>query len=407
MPPFSGDPGPVRRGERVELLDALRGFSIFGILLANLMVFSGTFFAGSAGAAIAFPNSTADRVTEFLIHLLVEGKFYSTFSLLFGVGFAVQLARAESLGRPFASFFRRRMLFLLLIGVTHALVWAGDILWLYAVVGFVLIPFRQGQERTLLIWVAALLVVPVVLYGLVALLVSSSPATVSGGLESLFRSTIAAFSDGGYRAVFEANLLFLLLGRLPQLVVTGRAFNVLAMFLVGFYLGRRRVFHDLTAHRPLLRRLLVAGLCVGSIANVALALLMETDAYFSFQRLGLLQSAAYQIGVPALCLFYVSAFALLFEQAAWRRRLLVFAPVGRTALSNYVLQTLVCLSIFYGIGFGLFGEWGVAATTALVFVIYPVQVLITRWWLAHFRFGPLEWVWRSLTYGRAQRMTHA
>ena len=291
------------------MLDALRGFAIFGILLANATVFSGTFFAGMAGETVAFPNSTADRVTEFLIHLLVEGKFYSTFSLLFGVGFALQMVRTEALGRPFASVFRRRISFLLLIGVTHALVWAGDILWLYAV--------------------------------------------------------------------------------------------------VGFYLGRRRVFHDLTAHRPLLRRLLIAGLLIGSIANLALAFLMETDAYFSFQALGVLQSAVYQIGVPALCLFYVSTFALLFDHASWRRRLLVFAPVGRTALSNYVLQTGVCLAIFYGIGLGLFGEWGVAATTALALVIYSAQVLISRWWLGHFRFGPLEWVWRSLTYGRAQRMTHA
>ena len=216
-------------------------------------------------------------MTAFLIHLLVEGKFYSIFSLLFGVGFALQLTRTEALDHPFVSFFRRRMLFLLLIGVTHALVWAGDILWLYAVVGFVLIPFRQGQDRTL----------------------------------------------------------------------------------------------------------------------------------FSFQPLGLLQSAAYQFGVPALCLFYVSTFALLFDHASWRRWLLVFAPVGRTALSNYVLQTVVCLAIFYGIGLGLFGVGGIAATTALVFAIYPAQVLISRWWLAHFRFGPLEWVWRSLTYGRVQRMTHA
>lgn len=399
--------GPVRRGERIELLDALRGFAIFGILLANVLVFSGSFLAGMAGDTTALPYSTFDQVTQFLVHLLVHGKFYSTFSLLFGVGFAVQLARAEALGHPFASFFRRRMGFLWLIGVMHALIWAGDILWLYAVVGLFLIPFRQCQDRTLLTWVAALLLAPVAVYGLVALLISASPAVAdSGGLDSLFRSTFVAFSEGSSREVFEANFLFLLLGRLPALIVTGRPFNVLAMFLVGVYLGRRRVFHDVTAHRPLLRRLVVSGLCLGLIANVALALLMETDAYFSFQLLGLLQSAAYQIGVPALCLGYVSSFTLLFTQASWRRRLLVFAPVGRTALSNYVLQTFICLPIFYGIGLGQFGKWGVTTTIALVFVIYSVQAVISRWWLARFRFGPLEWLWRSLTYGRAQRMTH-
>lgn len=397
--------GPVGRRERIDLLDALRGFAILGILLGNMAVFSGLLLADLAGDDPGFPHATADRAIDFLVHLLVEGKFYGTFSLLFGVGFALQLARTDALGRPFASFFRRRMAFLLLFGVVHALVWAGDILWLYAVVGFALIPFRRCRDRTLLVWIVALLAAPIVIYGLLALLIARSggtPGDGGAGLEEMFAAIVVAFDAGGFRDVFDANLRFLLLGRLPNLIVTGRPLIVLAMFLVGFYLGRRRVFDGSAEHRVLLRRVLLIGASVGPVTNLVLAALMDAGVYYSFQAAGFAQSVAYQIGVPSLCLFYVAGFALLFEPDVWRRRLMILAPVGRTALSNYILQTVVCILIFYEVGLGLMGELGATAATALVFVIYPLQIVVSRWWLARFRFGPLEWVWRSLTYGKVQ-----
>jgi uncharacterized protein len=397
--------GPVGRRERIDLLDALRGLAILGILLGNVAVFSGLLLADLAGGAAGFAHGPVDRVTEFLVHLLVEGKFYGTFSLLFGVGFGLQLARSDALGRPFASFFRRRMGFLLLFGVVHALLWAGDILWLYALVGLALIPFGRCRERTLLVWIVALLAAPVVLYGLLALLVAASGAAPGGGdsgLQEMFAATLVAFDSGGPRDVFDANLRFLLFGRLPQLVVTGRPFNVLAMFLVGFCLARRRARDGSPEHRVFLRRLFLIGAGVGPLANLVLAALMHAGVYFDFRAAGFLQSVAYQVGVPSLCLFYVAGFALLFQSAPWRRRLMLLAPVGRSALSNYILQSVVCILVFYGIGLGAMGELGATAATALVFVIYPLQIVVSRWWLARFRFGPLEWVWRSATYGRAQ-----
>src|SRR5687767_11439626 len=174
---------PISLQERIEILDVLRGLAICGILIGNMQWFSGY---GMMPPAMAELSPIADRVTYFLVHFLVEGKFYSIFSFLFGFGFALQIARAEQRGDFKASLFKRRLFWLLVIGLLHAyLLWAGDILSIYAVMGFLLILFRRKTNRSLLKWALASMVVPILTYLLLyVLFVALVPAEAVAKLDA-------------------------------------------------------------------------------------------------------------------------------------------------------------------------------------------------------------------------------
>src|SRR5204863_1582781 len=154
--------GPVQQAERIELLDALRGLAVCGILIGNMQWFSGY---GMMPPALEAQAPLTDQIVHLLVHFLIEGKFYSIFSFLFGFGFALQIARAEERDDTNASLFKRRLFWLLVIGLLHAyLLWAGDILSIYAVMGFLLILFRRKTDSALLKWALVLLVIPILTY---------------------------------------------------------------------------------------------------------------------------------------------------------------------------------------------------------------------------------------------------
>lgn len=408
--PVTGDllSGPVGTGERIELLDALRGFAVCGILFANIGYFSGYEYLDASTQA-TFPAAGLDRLIGFIEHTLIDGKFYSLFSLLFGLGFATQLQRASATGRTGTALFRRRLVGLLLIGLAHAyLLWMGDILSIYALVGFALIPFHRCRDRTVLCWAGGLLAWPVLQYALVLALVGGAEA--SGTIDSAqseFDRLIAVFGSGSYVEVVVSNAQALLTGRYPNMLFTGRIPTLLGMFLIGLLLGRHGVLAEPGRHSVLLQRLATVGLTLGLLLNFARAVLQEGDAYYALQPLGLLQSALYAAGVLLLCLGYVAAFALLFQRETWRAAAMRFAPLGRMALSAYLTQTVVCVLVFYGYGLGWFFHVGRSAGWALAAAIVLAQLWAAPRWLARFRFGPAEWAWRSFTYRRIQSMRRA
>jgi len=403
----TGNARPVSAQERVRLLDALRGFAILGILLANMLLFSGYVFLTHESAA-ELTTATADHIAVFLIDALVDGKFYSLFSFLFGVGFAIQLMRAEKRNDQFVSLFRRRLLILLFIGLAHGyLLWYGDILSIYALTGFLLIPFRGRADRTLLFWAVILLAVPIILYALMIVLRIPDPYAAIGNAEGdpdLVR-TINTFAHGSYFQIFKENLWGLAY-RYADLLYTSRFPKVLGMFLLGFCAGRHGIFLQIENYLPLIRRAFKWGMAFGLIGNLALAVLRTVgpDAPPSFT--GLLQTIAYAVGVPSPCLFYIAALTLLWRRPVWQRRLGALVPVGQMALSNYLLQTLICVTIFYGYGFGMFGRVGAALGTALGGLIVLIQRALSAWWLRRFDYGPVEWVWRQLTYRRRLPLRH-
>lgn len=392
---------PISSQERIEILDVLRGLAVCGILIGNMQWFSGY---GMMPEALAGQGPLADRMTRFLVHFFVEGKFYSIFSFLFGFGFALQIARAEARGDLKASLFKRRLFWLLVIGLLHAyLLWAGDILSIYAVMGFLLILFRGKTDDALLKWALALMLVPILSYLLLyVLFVAFVPPEALSGFQAaqidMWSNGVNKVRQSSYLQIITDYNLNYIVGRYAGLIFEMRLPKILAMFLLGFYAYRRGFFQNLSGHQPLIRRVLVYGLVLGLVGNVAFAALAGHEAVLPPTPAGILGVISYAFGVPALALGYIALVATLWQKAAWRRLLAFLAPVGRMALTNYLLQTFICTSLFYGYGFGQFGRVGAPVATLIALAIFLFQILFSALWLKYFAYGPMEWVWRQLTY---------
>lgn len=405
---------PVQQAERIEIVDVLRGFALFGILFVNMMLFSHPF------QALLFPVDAAapwfDRAAQWLVHFLGEGKFYALFSLLFGLGLTLQMERIEGRGGRFVPLYLRRLFVLLLIGMVHAfLIWMGDILILYAVTGFLLVLFRKARPRTLLVWAVILVSLPLLFNLAVTGLIELGRMVPEGAaqVEQAFAQTVDGFTadlEQAYRVYRSGSFGEITAQRMADYTSMGMAgflvmgFNVLAMFLLGVYFGKQGIFRNLEANRPLFRKLLVWGGILGLGGNALYATLILPMQRIAPTWTLLLATAAHNLGAPLLMLAYVSAFCLLALSPVWGKRLQVLAPVGQMALSNYLTQSIVCTLIFYGYGAGLFGQVGAAAGIGLTIVIYLLQIPLSHWWMKRFKYGPAEWVWRSLTYGKPQPM---
>jgi uncharacterized protein len=404
---------PVPPQERIAMLDVLRGFALFGILTVNIIGFSWPEEIMMMRAD--FWEAPVDVVADGAIQFLAEGKFYPLFAFLFGLGAALQMERAESRGAKFTGRFCRRLLVLLAIGLAHALLlWEGDILVWYALCGFLLLPFRQRQPRTVLIWAFICLLLPALFILMIwALLAGLSliPEFAKSIQEALtqepeaytwqLEESIRIFAQGSYGEIFAERLSNLLYMWVVGLFYVPTFF---AMFLVGLYAGKQRLLQDFAVHAGRIRQVLLWGLIVGVPANLFYAAGMAITDMTDVRFVWLLCHAVLIVGGPALSLAYAAALVLLLQSEFWQRGLRGIASTGRMALSNYLLQSLICTTIFYSYGLGLFGSVGRATGLALAVLIYVVQVGISVWWLKRFQFGPMEWLWRTLTYGKRQPM---
>jgi uncharacterized protein len=390
-------PLPVR--ERIQALDVLRGVAVGGILFANVLVFFGLIFMPPDRIA-ALPTAAADHVALLLEHVFVDGKFYSLFSLLFGIGFGVQLARGGDAALPR---FKRRLRILLGIGAIHAfLIWAGDILMLYALLGFTMPWFARKSNRELLRWTVILLAIPTVLYVIVlatwmAVGSGSPPTASSQGMPPQMFKYFEAIGTGGLKDALVGNLVFLG-GRWADLFATVRFPKVLGMFVLGLWTVRTGLALSPADHRETLKRWRLLGWGIGLPANIIATWAFEQWSYLPPSIGGLLGVVMQAVGIPLLALGYAATIALLVVDG--RRFITVFAPVGRMALTNYLMHSIVCVTLSYGFGFGLWWHTGASRAMGIAAAIIVVQILLSVLWLSRYRFGPIEWVWRRLTYGR-------
>jgi uncharacterized protein len=385
--------------DRIPALDVLRGVAVAGILFANVLVFFGLVFLSPERTA-ALATAAADRVVRFLEQVLVDGKFYSIFSLLFGIGFGLQLARGGEAALPR---FKRRLRILLAIGAVHAvLIWAGDILMLYALLGFTMPWFARKSDRQLLKWVLILFALPTLLYVVgLAVWAAVGPAAVEAqslsAMPAKLLAIFGAMGTGGVKDAFVGNLV-MLAGRWADLFATVRFPKVLGMFVLGLWTMRAGLALQPSAHRAILVRWILLGLGLGLPANLLAAWAGEHWPYLPPTAGGLLGVVMQAVGVPMLALGYAATVGLVVVD---RRRLIgVFAPVGRMALTNYLMHSVICILLSRGFGLGLW--WRIGASWAMVVAaaIIIVQIPVSAWWLSRFRFGPAEWAWRRLTYAR-------
>ncbi|HJR74023.1 MAG TPA: DUF418 domain-containing protein [Luteimonas sp.] len=389
---------PIDPNDRAEWLDALRGFALLGILLANIAGFSGYAFSDPAGHA-NLPWNAADGVFAYLEHALIEAKFYSLFSFLFGLGFAIQLHRAEARGGDLASVFRRRMAWLLAFGLAHAfLLWFGDILNFYALMGFALLLFRKCSARTLLKWSLFFLTAPIALYvGYLAFVAlthapPTAPPESAAGMSAIFDG----YANGGYAEVVRSNAQIYAYAWIRR-IYRFQLLRIFGMFLLGAWAGKIGLPLMRDALRPLLKRWLWLGLLAGLPLNFAFAALGGNDVLVPASAKGLLSITLGSVGIPLLSLGYAAAFALYWRRIRGSGH--PFVASGRMALTHYLSQSAVCVALFYGIGFGLFGKTSLAISLLMALAVYLFLALLCRAWLQRYPQGPMEALWRRLSYG--------
>ena len=394
---------PTSANERFDVLDALRGFALFGIFLANIRFFSGWEFLGDEQRQALSPALHA--WIDFLSLAVVDGKFYTLFSFLFGLGFALQLQRLNERGAAATRIYLRRTTILLIIGLIHMFViWLGDILLPYALLGFVLLMVRNWSDRSLLIAAGLALLASVAGYLLFWWLNVDKSLGLYGVAYSIMTPGAQnpmvdlQLTDWGERLQTSIGGGVL---RLGYLFDTWRWPKLFAIMLLGMWAGRRLMRGELLDNTRLLVGVLVVGGLCGIVVGPMLARLggLGFDRPYSLD--GFHAVVAYTFAVIPLGLAYAAGFLLLWRIAAGVLK--VFAAPGRMALSNYLAQSLIAVPVFYGIGFGQAGRWPIEHLLLFVLGVYAAQAVVSHLWLRAFHYGPMEWLWRTLTYGRAPR----
>lgn len=391
----STNAGPTTERQRHIILDALRGLALMGIALANFPEFALWTFLGSEGQA-AMPTAGVDEIVRFLQYMLVDGKFYTIFSVLFGIGFSLILARH---GR---SLFVRRMLLLVVIGFLHLMfIWSGDILLLYAIGGLLLTLFVGLKDRWLLLLALSLILIPIGLDALTEFfnIDFAAPfyqawwneAEVQGINEANFASWLRDADSYGQMFSFLTQGAY---ERIWEFVEGHRLPKVVGLFILGYLAGKHQLFARLST-LPLRKVFFWAA-----IVGIPMSLLYAWSATNGHPWGRTVHSLLYAVSVIPQALIYIIGVCLLYlrrPQAALFRWL---AAPGRMALSCYISQSLIGILLFYGLGFGLGTSFGLVHIELTALAVFLVQIAISLLWFRFFRFGPLEWLWRIFTYGR-------
>ncbi len=387
--------------ERIVSLDVLRGVAVAGILIMNIQSFS------MPPAAYLNPTAYGDltgvnRCVWIISHLLASGKFISIFSMLFGAGVLIFIRNVQSRGEVAMELHFRRMAWLLLFGIVHAyLFWQGDILVTYALCGMGLWFFRNMNPGSLLQFSVFLFLVPIVLATLLAHTLTNWPNEAVEAIRENWNpdgENILMQVEG-----MKGNWLERMKIRVPETLtlqstvfMTETAWRVLSMMLLGMFLLKKEILTGRQS-RTFYIRMAVIGLISGNLLS-AIGVLINFHKAWSFEYSMFFGGQFNYVGSIAVALGYTAVVMLIVKSDRFRVIVDVFSALGRTAFSNYILQTLICITIFYGSGLGLFGSVQRKYQLLIVIGVWIFQVVLTSLWLGRFRQGPLEWFWRRLTY---------
>jgi uncharacterized protein len=392
---------------RIQSIDAFRGFALAGIAIAHMV----EQYYGAMPPPGLFDDvyaSGLDKVAGAFVEIFVRGKFFALFSFLFGVSFFIQMDNGAQKGINFRARFLWRLALLFVVGYAHALFYRGDILTIYAVVGVALVLFFHVRTAVCLALAA------IVLLGLPRFLLfalNGGDVLFAGGdADPALPANLAyaeAVTQGSLVDVFRANAWHGLVTKAEfQLNVFGRGYLTFAYFLVGLCVGRLGLFRDLERHAASLKRglwIAIAAVVVTFVtAGFLFSTLPENSNFDNWQAMFAL--TAMDLWNLSFATLYLCGFLLWFNRPRGRQVLGKLAPYGRAALSNYVLQTLIGTILLYNFGFGLLGQLSNADMFGIAIVVIAGQVALSAAWLRYYRFGPLEWLWRSATWFEWQRL---
>ena len=387
--------GPTTERQRHVILDALRGLALMGIALANFPEFALWTFLSSEQQA-AMPTAYIDEIVRFLQYLVVDGKFYSIFSILFGIGFSLIMERHG------LRLFVRRMLILVIIGFLHLMfIWSGDILLLYAVGGLLLTLMIGLSDKSLFILALSLIMIPVGLDALIEFGGFDFPepfyqawwnkAEALGINEANFASWLRDANSYGQMFAFLVQGAY---ERLWEFVEGHRLPKVVGLFILGYLASKHRLYTRLQ-DLPL-RKALYWSVSIGLPTSLLYAWSATSGHPWGLT----VHSLLYAVSVIPLAIVFIIGICLLYLQSPKSVVFRWLAAPGRMALSCYISHSLIGILLFYGLGFGLGTSLGLVYIELIALVVFFIQIIVCRIWLNYFRFGPLEWLWRMLTYGR-------
>lgn len=377
---------PIREKDRIVWIDIIRGFAIFGIFVVNIGAFSAPYFM-YGGAEAAWP-SAINRFMQFFIDVFFQGSFYTLFSILFGFSWQLMKDRLVTKDVDMTSFLFRRQLALAGIGFVHAfLIWHGDILLSYGLVGILLLLFVQVKERNLLIWGIILLggsvaFISIGLYQVRYLIGGADYQMINQAIDnySSFNPIRILAQNAHDWSIANSGISFIFL-----IVI------LLPLFLFGAYIARKGWLHNPKEHQDLLWRILQVSFIVFIVLKLG-PYVFGNPLWFTY-----IQD---NIGGAASAIFYILLLTYISQYPFGLKIIRPLKYVGRTAMSNYVLQSIFCFIIFYG--FGLYHRVSPALSFIIVILFFALQIYLSKKWLEKYHFGPLEWVLRSLSYKKKQ-----
>lgn len=399
--------------QRIITVDALRGFALLGILLAHMIYW---YNAGPLpGSIFEKHNDTASGILGIVNEILISGKFFAFFSFLFGLSFFLQMNSMEESGRPFVWRYAWRITIMGIIGLMHHAFWRGDILSIYAPLGFILLPMRKlSNKAVLIIGILLAINLPSLLMqlpGLIEQLTATTPPPPPPSGPPPGPDPSQAF----FKAVYQSDIWSMMKNNILSIgekfdfqFGSGRIYVTLGFFLLGMYSGRKGWFAmNQEELKPIFRKIKNrAGWMVLITLICGLGMFGLNEAF----KLGWQQSqvAGYIFGIfynvnnASLVVFYVTGITLLMNRKFWQNILYPLAPVGKMALTSYLMQTALGLILFFGFGFGLVGVTPPWLNWLIAIAFFILQAIACKWWFKKFNFGPVEWLWRTATYFKIQ-----
>ncbi len=390
------------KSPRIEIIDALRGFALAGILICHMV----EQYIGAGAPRVhyeAVSSGLADQIIDGFIGILLRGKFIALFSFLFGLSFFIQMDNGAKKGIAYGGRFLWRLILLLLIGYVHSLFYRGDILTIYAMLGIFLIPFYKLNTKWVLVF-SGLLFLGLGRY-IIFYLTNGEHLFFDVDPTDMESPRIAEYYDilknGSLWEVFATNSWEGHLDKMNfQYGAFGRGYFTFAFFLIGLYVGRSGFFKHFREERKFTKKVLI-----GSLILLVVSIGITAGAFISMGQEGNINSWLGMVGLSgmdmanlAMTLIYIALFAVLYRKVKPERWLEKLAPYGRMALTNYVLQSVIGTALLYGWGLGYLGEIPNTYTFLAAIVLIILQIWISKLWLQHFNYGPLEWLWRSLTF---------
>ncbi|WP_298422518.1 DUF418 domain-containing protein [uncultured Kordia sp.] len=386
---------PTNLKKRIELLDVFRGFAILGIFVVNIVIMNSTFL-NQDEFALQW-TSAIDKTAEKILQLFFYTKFFPIFSLLFGLGISMQALKLFEKGKLSFSFFARRMLILFFIGVCHILfIWSGDVLNIYAILGLFTTLMIKRSNKLILVLAIIFLLFPFYnqVFGYIFELIHFQPETYLS--EHTGETVNQIIKNGSYLEGVQLRILEYMTN-IPMLL-DFLAPVAIAMFLIGLYLGKNKIYTSLDTFIDRIKKpMLVVAITTNIYRVVFLFVLVKLEIF----RIAEYREVLIKLMVlsdTAMGLFYLWLIGWLWYNTKWKAILKPLQYAGRMALTNYILQSVVGLILFSSIGFRLYETLSPSETLFTAILVFIAQVFLSKVWLTHYQFGPLEWVWRCLTY---------